>query len=121
MGERLQPSKVSAAGRLVDGRREPVLGSTVPRLWTPPMRELTPETSFGFDVVDFARDVVGRPLDPWQEWVVIHAGELLEDGRPRFRKVLVLVSRQNGKTELGVMLTLFWLFVERVPLVLGTS
>lgn len=52
---------------------------------------------------------------------MIHAGELLPDGRPRFRKVLVLVSRQNGKTELLVVLTLFWLFVDQVPLVLGTS
>lgn len=98
-----------------------MLGSTVPRLWTPPLRELTPETSYGFEVVDFARDVLEHPLDPWQEWVVIHAGELLPDGRPRFRKVLVLVSRQNGKTELLVVLTLYWMYVDRVPMVLGTS
>ncbi len=98
-----------------------VVGSTVPRLWTRPLRELTPETSYGFAVVDFARDILERPLDPWQEWLVIHAGELLEDGRPRFRKVLVLVARQNGKTELLVILSLFWLFVQSVPLVLGTS
>lgn len=71
-------------------------------------------------MIRFAR-YLGRPLDPWQEWVVIHAGELLEDGRPRFRKVLVLVARQNGKTELLVILSLFWLWVERVPMVLGTS
>lgn len=98
-----------------------VVGSTVPRIWTPPLRELTPETSYGFDVCDFARDPLGHALDPWQEWLVIHAGELLPDGRPRFRKVLVLVSRQNGKTEVVVVLTLFWLFVDRVPMVLGTS
>lgn len=78
-------------------------------------------TSYGFDVVDFARDVLGHPLDPWQEWVVIHLGELLEDGRPRFRKVLIMVARQNGKTELLVVLSLFWIFVDRVATVLGTS
>lgn len=98
-----------------------LLGSTEPRLWTPPLRELTPDTSYGFEVVDFADEVLGHPLDPWQEWVVVHAGELLPDGRPRFRKVLVLVARQNGKTELLVVLSLFWLFVERVAMVLGTS
>lgn len=98
-----------------------MLGSVVPRLWTPPLVELTPETSYGFHVVDFARDVLYAPLDPWQEWVVIHAGELLPDGRPRFRYVLVLVSRQNGKTHLCVVLSLFWLFVDRVSMVLGTS
>jgi hypothetical protein len=98
-----------------------VLGSTTPRLWTPPLRELTPDTSYGFDVIDFARDKLRRPLDPWQEWSVIHGGELLPDGRPRFRIVLILVARQNGKTELLVVLSLFWQFVDAVPLILGTS
>ena len=110
----------------------PVFGSTTPRLWTPPLITgdpgpcgcgcaLTPETSYGFDVDDFARDVIGTPLDPWQRFLVIHAGELLPDGRPRFRQVLVLISRQQGKTHLGVVLTLYWLFVEQQKLVLGTS
>lgn len=69
---------------------------------------------------DFARDILRHPLDPWQRWLVIHACELV-DGRPRFRQVLVLVARQNGKTELLVILALYWLYVERVKLVLGTS
>ena len=111
---------------------EQVLGSTTPRIHTPPLISgppggcecgcaLTPTTSYGWDVVDFARDVLGKPLDPWQEYLCIHAGELLPDGRPRFRTVLVLVSRQVGKTHLGVVLTLYWLFVERQRLVIGTS
>lgn len=98
-----------------------VLGATQPRLWTPPLRELTPATSYGYDVIDFARDVIGKPLDPWQEWLVIHGGELLPDDRPRFRTVLALVARQGGKTYLVKVLTLFWLFVEFQPMVLGTS
>lgn len=98
-----------------------VRGRTEPRLWTPPLRELTPETSYGFDVIDFARDLLRHPCDPWQEWLVIHAGELLPDGRPRFRTVLTLVSRQNGKTEVPVILSAYWMFVEAVPLILGTS
>lgn len=93
----------------------------LPRLWTPPLRELTPETSYGFSVIDFARDVLEEPLDPWQEWLVVHAGELLEDGRPRFRTVLAIVARQNGKTHLLRVLIMYWLFVEQVGLVLGTS
>lgn len=52
---------------------------------------------------------------------MIHAGELLPDGRPRFRKVLVIVARQNGKTHVLVVLSLFWMFVTQVGLVLGTS
>lgn len=98
-----------------------MLGCVEPRLWTPPLRELTPETSYGFAVIEFARDVLNLPLDPWQEWTVIHAGELLPDGRPRFRKVLILVSRQNGKTHLLRVLALYWLFIEQQGLVLGTS
>ncbi|MEZ5411043.1 MAG: hypothetical protein R2761_23635 [Acidimicrobiales bacterium] len=70
-------------------------GSVEPRIFTPPLRELTPETSFGYDVIDFAREVMGIELDPWQQWLAIHVGELLPDGRPRFRYVLILVARQR--------------------------
>lgn len=112
----------------------PIVGSTTPRVWTPPLITgppgecgcgcpLSRNTSYGFAVDDFACHVLDKPLDPWQRWLVIHAGELLQDGtgRPRFRTVLVLISRQQGKTHLGVVLTLYWLFVERQRLVLGTS
>lgn len=90
-----------------------VLGQTSPRLFTRPLVEgvpgpcgcgcaLTPDTTYGFDVVDFAT-MIGRPLDPWQRWLVIHAGEVLgkgaNGGRPRFRQVLVLVARQIPRTE----------------------
>jgi len=97
-----------------------VLGRTVPRLWTPPLRELTPETSFGFDVIDFA-EAIGWPLDEWQQWVAIHLGELLPDGRPRFRTVLILVARQNGKTLLCRVLILYWMYIECVKLIVGTN
>jgi hypothetical protein len=98
-----------------------VQGSTEPRLWTKPLRKLTPKTSYGFAVIDFAKNVLDFPLDPWQEWLVIHAGELMKDGRPRFRQVVTLVARQNGKTSLLVVLTLFWLFEEQRRMVLSTS
>ncbi len=98
-----------------------VVGRVEPRLFTPPLVELTPATSYGYAVVRFAADVLGLVLDPWQQWLVIHAGELLADGSPRFRYVLVLVARQQGKTTLCQVLTLYWLYVEGRPLVLGTS
>src|SRR5688500_7502050 len=97
------------------------IGSTEPRIWTPPLRELTPATSYGFEAAEFAKNVLGRTLLPWQEWLMVHAGELLPDGRPRFNFVLILVARQNGKTEIPVMLVPFWMFVEMHPLTLGTS
>lgn len=82
---------------------------------------LTPDTSYGFDVIDFADRVLGMPLDPWQQLAAIHVGELLPDGRPRFRIVLILVARQNGKTLLAKVLTLFWMFNDDIPLTLATS
>lgn len=96
-------------------------GSRLPRISTPPLRELTPDTSYGFDVIDFAELVLRHPLDPWQQEAVIRAGELLPDGTCRFAIVLILVSRQNGKTELLVVLALYWLFVDNIAMILGTS
>lgn len=108
------------ASTLVTPGHAGVTGSSVPRIWTPEQRILTPETSYGYGVIEFADKVLGQPLDPWQQWLVIHLGELLPDGRPRFRTALALVARQQGKTHLSKVLTLYWLFVDRVPLVLST-
>lgn len=133
MGQASQPTPSTNSGHAgPPAAGEVVLGSTTPRLWTPPLVTgppgpcgcgcpLTPETSYGFDVIDFARDVVGTRLDPWQRWAVVHLGELLPDGRPRFRTVLVIVARQNGKTLLAKILILYWLFIEEIPTILGTS
>lgn len=113
-----QPTRSTSSA--LDARS--VLGSAVPRLYTPPRRDLDdPAASYGHDVVAFARDVLGAPLDPWQEWLVIHGGELNPDGRPRFRQILALVARQNGKTHLLKVLALYWLFVEQRRLVVGMS
>lgn len=99
-----------------------LLGSSVPRLWTPPLRDLAePGASYGPAVVEFAREVLGEPLDPWQEWLVLHLGELRQDGTPRFRQVLIMVARQAGKSWLLRTLALYWLYVERQALVVGMS
>lgn len=99
----------------------PVRGHVEPRLFTPPLRRLTRKTSFGFDVVEFASEVLHIDLDPWQQKLAVRIGELLPDGRPRFRKVLVLVARQNGKTRLGLVFVLYWMAIDQAPLVLATS
>lgn len=99
-----------------------VLGSVTPRLWTPPLRDLSePGASLGPEWIGFADRVLANPLDPWQRWLALHAGELLPDGRPRFRIVLVLVARQNGKTFVPSVLAGYWSLVERLPIILGTS
>jgi hypothetical protein len=95
-------------------------GAVLPQTWTRPLRELTPDTSYGFDVIDFAI-TIGHPLDPWEAWAAIHIGELLPDGRPRFRKVLIMVARQNGKSELLKILGLYFLIIARVPNILSMS
>jgi hypothetical protein len=110
----------------------PALGSLTPRLFTPPLVVGAPgpcgcgcalddTTSMGFAVTEWAATVLHYPPDPWQRWLLIHGLELLSDGRPRFRTLLVEVARQNGKTTLLVILALWWQFVCEVALVLGTS
>ncbi|MDK6445734.1 terminase [Alloscardovia omnicolens] len=90
-------------------------GKTEPRLWSQPLRELTPETSLGFEVIDFAEQILNVHLYPWQKWLLIHALELLDDGITyRFRRIIVLVARQNGKTMLVSVLAAWWLFVDSV-------
>jgi hypothetical protein len=60
-------------------------------------------------------------LFPWQEWLLEHALELNPDGTFRFRNVVVLVARQNGKSTLSQVLSLFALYVLHTDLVLGTA
>ena len=110
----------------------PLLGRTTPRLWTPPLVTgqpgpcgcgcpLSPETSHGFSVVDFSRDVLEVEPLPWQRWWFIHALELRPDGRWRFRILLTLAARQNGKTTKIEVKNLWKLFVLHVGLIIGTA
>lgn len=97
------------------------LGSETPRVFTPPLRELTPETSLGFHVIRFAEEVLLIDLHPWQRWLLIHALELLPDNTLRFRTVVVLVARQNGKSLISQVLALWMMYVYGLGLVLGTA
>lgn len=99
----------------------PLVGSTEPRLWTRPLRELTPETSLGFRCIAFAEEVLKVELDAWQKFFLIHALEINPDGTFRFRTVLLLVARQNGKTTVLRVLTLWLLWTGRVKLAVGTA
>ena len=100
-------------------------GCEEPRIFTPPLRELTPDTTLGYEVVEFARDVLGIDLLPWQRWFCVHALETVDlpDGtwRLRFRTVVLLVGRQCGKTTLGTVIALYFLYQLCVGLVLGTA
>jgi hypothetical protein len=100
------------------------IGYTVPRVWTRPLRPLTEDTTLGFSVVRWAEGTLGLRLLPWQKWWLIHALELAEDpteGMFRFSIVLTLIARQNGKTFLLKVVSLYFLYVLRVNLVLGSA
>ena len=95
------------------------------RLYTPPLRKLTPTTSLGFAVIDYAKNVLGKELYPWQEWALIHSLEIVgsfeSEWKFRFRTILILVSRQNGKTVLSEVIASFFLNALGVESIFGTS
>ena len=101
-----------------------IKGEETPRIYTPPLRDLTPETSVGFEIIEFAHDILHVALFPWQKWLMIHAFEVIgddEDWKFRFRTVIVEAGRQNGKTTIGCVIALFFLYQLQVSLILGTA
>lgn len=82
----------------------------------------------------FAEEICGLTLIPWQRWLLIHMLELdpaltvdtMNDRGPldplfRFRRVIILVARQNGKSTLSQVLALFFMYVLGTRMVLGTA
>lgn len=115
----MESSASSARSR---SRRPPKrYGCEQPRVFTPPLRELTPQTSLGFSVIEFSREILQIDLLPWQRWLLIHMLEMLPDNSLRFRTVVVLVARQNGKSTLSQVLALWFMYVYGVALVIGTA
>lgn len=102
-----------------------MIGVTEPRVYTPELRPLTPDTSLGFACIEYATTVLKKKLYPWQEWALIHSleiiGELGGEWKFRFRTVLFLISRQNGKTVLSEVIASFFLNVLCVENIFGTS
>lgn len=132
---------------------------TLPRVFTPPLRDLSdPSASWGHDMAWFCTEVLRSPLSDYQEWLAIHALEvltkekalefaLLEDdpaqeiakverlyappvvrgGRPipngmlRFTKIVILIARQNGKTDFVKKLIKWALFRKRMPEVMAAA
>ena len=103
-----------------------IRGHEAPRVFTPPLRDLTPDTTLGYDVAEFAENVLDIRLFPWQRWLFVHALEIVgdfggDDWRFRYRTVVVEVARQQGKTTMGTVLALFFLYMLGVGLILGTA
>jgi hypothetical protein len=102
-------------------KKRKIYGSAEPRICTPPLRPLTPETTLGYDVIDFAEEALHLQLYPWQKVLLCRMLELLPDGSLRFRTVVVLIARQNGKSTLSQVLALWFMIVWGWPLVMGTA
>ena len=100
-------------------------GVTEPRIFTSELRPLTEETTLGFACIEYAQTVLRKTLYPWQEWALVHAleivGSLETSWHFRFRVILFLIARQNGKTVLSEVLASFFLNVLMVPNIFGTS
>lgn len=104
-----------------EGVTDNLIGSEVPRLFTPPARDLTPETTRGYEAIAFAEDVLGLELMPWQRWTLLHGLELAVDNTFRFRTLLTTTGRQSGKSTLLQVWALWRMFVDGVPLTLGSA
>jgi hypothetical protein len=102
-----------------------MMGRTEPRIFTPPLRPLTEATTLGFAAIQYAHTVLDKKLYPWQEWTLVHILEIVGDIEGkwhfRFRTLLIMVSRQNGKTVLSEVIASFFLNVLGVDAVFGTS
>ena len=100
-------------------------GMTEPRIYTKPLRELTEKTTLGYAAIEYAETVMRKTLYPWQKFALTHmleiVGKLEKDWHFRFRTVLIMVSRQNGKTVLSEVIASFFLNVLCVDSVFGTS
>lgn len=112
---------------------KPLMGKQEARVFTKPLRRLTRSTTLGYLFIDFC-DMIGIKLYPWQAWLALHALELAPgvtvknmhkraDDKPlfRFRTVVVLVARQNGKTTVMTAMALFFLYVLQRKLILSTA
>lgn len=108
-----------------------VLGITEPRIYTKPLEhhcnpltgELLEKYTDGPAAIAFATDpkILGITLFPWQEWLLNHALELNDEGFYRFRIVITMVARQNGKTTVENILALWHMYALRSGLVIGTA
>lgn len=132
---------------------------TLPRIFTPPLRDLDEaDATWGHDFAWFCREILQSPLSDYQEWLGLHALEVLEEekarefamleddptdelekverlyappkvkgGRPipggmlRFTYVLILISRQNGKTDFVKKLIKYFFFRRRVPEIMAAA
>ena len=97
-----------------------VVGSVTPRVFTPPIGGrtgpdgwLARQWTWGYDCIEFLERCLGWRLLPWQRWLYVHALEKDFDRSGfRFKFLLVLIARQNGKSRWLKGLALWRLFAD---------
>ena len=71
-----------------------VFGHEVPRIHTP----LNDLPSRGFELIDFADQIIEGGFMPWQKWLAVQSLKLKPDGRYYHPITVATVARQNGKS-----------------------
>jgi hypothetical protein len=101
-----------------------IQGVTRPRLFTAPLEPNSrglPKHTRGRAFIRWCRDF-GEPLWAWEEELALRGLETVgPDGPYRFRILIVLVARQNGKTTFLRLLALWALFDVGVRLVVAAA
>jgi len=71
-----------------------VFGHETPRIHTP----LNDLPSRGFELIDFADQIIDGGFMPWQKWLAVQSLKLKPDGRYFHPITVATVARQNGKS-----------------------
>jgi len=71
-----------------------VFGHEVPRIHTP----LNDLPSRGYELIDFADQIIEGGFMPWQKWLAVQSLKLKPDGRYYHPITVATVARQNGKS-----------------------
>jgi hypothetical protein len=71
-----------------------VFGHETPRIHTP----LNDLPSRGFELIDFADQIIEGGFMPWQKWLAVQSLKVKPDGRYYHPITVATVARQNGKS-----------------------
>jgi hypothetical protein len=77
-----------------DGLESVFLPVTAPRIHSP----LNDLPSRGFELIDFADQIIPGGFMPWQKWLAEHSLKVKPDGRYHHPISVATVARQNGKS-----------------------
>jgi hypothetical protein len=67
---------------------------TAPRIHSP----LNDLPTRGFELIDFADQIIDGGFMPWQKWLAEHSLKIKADGRYHHPVTVATVARQNGKS-----------------------